>query len=304
MIISANSAARVPWKGVFTAIVTPFNEDMSLDEKGLQTLVKRQVDAGIHGIVPCGTTGESPALTADEWARVIEITVNTVDGNAWVVAGTGTNNSVASAQRTARAKEIGADGALVITPYYNKPTPDGVIAHFKHVAENVPGFPMMVYNVPGRTALNLTPDNYQRLLEIEEVSALKEASGNLGQVWEATHRFGDVTPVFSGEDAINFPIWDVGGRGAVSVLSNVVPDQVVEQFKAFEQGNTNKAYEMHIRFADLSKSLFVETSPAPAKYALSRLGLPAGPVRLPLAPLSQSGSVELIESDMRNLGLL
>jgi 4-hydroxy-tetrahydrodipicolinate synthase len=302
--MTVTNKTRVPWKGVFTAIVTPFHADGSLDDKGLQTLVKRQVDAGIHGLVPCGTTGESPALTTDEWARVIEITVQTVNGRAWVVAGTGTNNSTASAARTAKAKEIGADGALVITPYYNKPTTDGVVRHFNFIAESVPGFPMMVYNVPGRTALNLTPDGYQRLLEIEEVAALKEASGNLAQVWEAAHRFGKVTPVFSGEDGLNFPIWDVGGNGAVSVLSNVVPSLVVEEFNAFEQSDLGKAYELHNRLADLSRSLFIETSPAPAKYALTRLGLPSGPVRMPLAPLSQPGSVEFIENDLRKLGLL
>lgn len=301
---STAGSPRVPWKGVFTAIVTPFNNDLSLDEQGLRTLVQRQVDAGIHGLVPCGTTGENPALTADEWARVIEITVEVANGKAWVVAGTGTNNSYDSAQRTAKAKDIGADGALVITPYYNKPTVDGLVRHFSHVAEQVPGFPMMVYNVPGRTALNLTPDGYQRLLEIKEIAALKEASGDLGQVWEATHRFGNLTPVFSGEDGINFPIWEVGGKGAVSVLSNIVPDLVVEQFNAFEAGDLDKALEMHNRFQALSKSLFVETSPAPAKYALTRLGLPSGPVRLPLADLSKPGSKELLDNDLQALGLL
>ncbi len=295
---------RAPWKGVFTAIVTPFTESGALDEQGLRTLIKRQLDAGIHGLVPCGTTGETPALTQDEWAKVIEIAVELADGKAWVVAGTGTNNSEASAARTARAKEIGADGGLVITPYYNKPTADGLMRHFGHVAEVNPGFPMMVYNVPGRTALNLTPNTYERLLEIPEIAALKEASGNLSQVWEATRRFGHLTPILSGEDGINLPIWEVGGNGAVSVLSNVVPDLVVEQFNAHEKGDHSRAFELHQRFAALSRSLFIETSPSPAKYVLSRLGLPSGPVRMPLAPLTNPTHIEIVENDLRKLGLL
>ncbi len=300
----AEQSKRVPWKGVFTAIVTPFKEDSALDEAGLQTLLKRQIDAGIHGIVPCGTTGENPALTEDEWARVVEIAVTVADGKSWVVAGTGTNNTQQSAARTARAKELGADGALVITPYYNKPTTEGILRHFTHIAETVPDFPMMVYNVPSRTAINLSPDSYLRLLDLPEVVALKEASGNLAQVWEATHRYGKLTPVFSGEDGINLPIWEVGGAGAVSVLSNIIPDLVVEQYNAYVSGDVSRSYELHERFAALAKSLFVETSPTPAKHALKRLGLPAGPVRMPLAPLSRPGSAEKIDGDLLELGLI
>lgn len=294
---------RAPWKGVFTALVTPFRADGSLDVEGLRTLVSRQVDAGIHGLVPCGTTGENPALTPAEWETVIGTTVEAADGKAWVIAGAGTNNSMDSAARTARAKELGADGSLVITPYYNKPSPAGLMRHFKHVASQVPGFPIMVYNVPGRTALNLKPDTYADLVrEIPEIASLKEASGDLGQVWDATHRFPE-TPVMSGEDGLNLPIWEVGGAGAVSVLSNVVPDLVVRQFTAFERGDMSTAYELHQRLQPLAGSLFIETSPAPAKHALTALGLPSGDVRLPLSPLAVKGSAETIERDLKNLGV-
>lgn len=300
---SARARRRVPWRGVFTALVTPFTEDGSLDEDGLRRLVRRQVDAGVHGLVPCGTTGESPALNPDEWSRVIELTVEVAGDSAWVVAGAGTNNTALSAARVARASELGADGALVITPYYNKPTPDGLVRHFTHITQAVPEFPIIVYNVPGRTGVNLTPRTFSRLLDLPEVAALKEASGDLTQVWECARRYGLIAPVFSGEDAINLPVWEIGGHGAVSVLSNIVPDLVVEQFNAHESDNSEAALELHDRFRSLAKNLFVETSPAPAKFVLLRLGLPAGPVRMPLAPLRRE-SEAVLEADLRELGLL
>jgi 4-hydroxy-tetrahydrodipicolinate synthase len=302
-VLTMSESRRVDWKGVFTAIVTPFKADGSLDEAGLEQLVKRQVDSGIHGLVPCGTTGESPALTLEEWETVIRITVEGARGKAWVVAGTGTNNTQKSVERTVRAKELGVDGALVISPYYNKPTPDGLVLHFSRVAEASDDLPIMVYNVPGRTGSNITPDTFARLMEIPSVGALKEASGNLAQVWEATHRFGNSVAVLSGEDAINLPILEVGGHGFVSVLSNVVPDKTVELYNLHAAGKRDEAFALHQTLLPLCGSLFCETSPGPVKHAFKTMGLPGGDVREPLTPIRKV-SEDLIEKDMRELGIL
>lgn len=293
---------RVGWHGVFTALVTPFKDDGSLDEAGLTTLVKRQVDAGVHGLVPCGTTGESPALSTEEWTRVIEITVSEANGRAFVVAGTGTNNTPASQERTKRAADLGVDGALVITPYYNKPSPSGIVNHFRQVAAAAPDLPIMVYNVPGRTGINLVPDTLGELLQIPNIAAVKEASGNLAQIWENGARYGDRITVLSGDDGLNLPILELGGVGCVSVLSNVVPELVVEQYQAHVDGKRARARELHWLLAGLASGLFVENSPAPTKYALSRLGLPAGAVRAPLGQLSDAGQQRVL-ADMRGLGL-
>ncbi len=294
---------RIDWQGVFTALITPFKENSELDENGLALLVRRQLEAGVHGLVPCGTTGESPALADEEWEKVITITVREAKGRAWIIAGSGTNNTTISMARTRRAKEIGTDGALIITPYYNKPTPDGLVRHFRLVSEAALQFPLMVYNVPGRTGLNLTPETLQRLVELPSVSAVKEASGNLMQIWTVVKTVGNEIAVFSGDDGLNLPIWEIGGVGTVSVLSNVAPQLTVQWWNAHKNGERNRAYELHCRLAPLCKSLFLETSPAPVKFALRELGLPAGEVRPPLAPLRKE-SRQLIRHDLKELKLL
>ncbi|MFH0882191.1 MAG: 4-hydroxy-tetrahydrodipicolinate synthase [bacterium] len=301
--MSDTATRRVPWEGVFTAIITPFDSHGKLDEPGLETLVKRQLDAGIHGLVPCGTTGETPALDADEWAKVIEITVNLAKGKAWVVAGTGTNNTQKSVDRTLTAAKLGVDGALMITPYYNKPTPAGLVRHFSRIAEATPELPIMVYNVPSRTGSNLTPAAFSRLMEIPSVGALKEASGNLAQIWEASRRFGGTVAVMSGDDSLNLPILEVGGVGVVSVLSNLVPEKVVELFKLHQSGKRNDALKIHDALLPLCVSLFAESSPGPVKYAMKRLDLPGGEVREPLAPVTES-TEHRIDEDLKTLGLL
>ncbi len=294
---------QVEWKGVFTALVTPFKDDNSLDEDGLKTLVARQLEAGVQGLLPCGTTGESPALSEEEWERVIDITVSEANGKAWIVAGSGTNNTDVSIRRTRKVADLGADGALVITPYYNKPTPEGMMRHFGMVAESVPYLPIMVYNVPSRTGVNLQPGTVEKLAEIENIVAVKEASGNLAQVWDIVGRIVGSAAVFSGEDGLNLPILDVGGVGSVSVVSNIVPELSVEQWKARNEGQGARAYELHRELAGLSKALFVETSPAPAKYALGLLGLPGGPVRPPLAQLSEQ-SQGIVAAELKKLKLI
>ncbi|MCB2200331.1 4-hydroxy-tetrahydrodipicolinate synthase [bacterium] len=296
-------SGKIGWKGMFTALATPFKADGTLDEDGLVTLVERQLAAGIHGLVPCGTTGESPALDSDEWAKVVELTVHTAKGKAWVVAGTGTNNTAISVEKTKRARELGADGALVITPYYNKPTPDGLVLHFSRVAEGSGQFPIMVYNVPSRTGVNALPATIGRLVEIPGVAAVKEASGNLAQAWEVAARFGDKVAVLSGEDALNLPILEAGCDGAVSVLTNIVPEMCVEMYNAQQQGNRSRALELHDKLNAFAKSLFVETSPGPVKHALKAMGLPGGDVREPLAPI-KAASEKIVEADLRELGLI
>ena len=206
-------------------------------------------------------------------------------------------------ERTRRAKELGADGALVITPYYNKPTPDGLVNHFRMVAEAGDGLPIMVYNVPGRTALNLTPDTLERIVEIPGIAAVKEASGDLGQIWEVARRFGNTLALFSGDDGLNLPIYDVGGAGSVSVLSNVVPELTVRLWKAQRDGLHDEAFELHRKLKPLCGSLFIETSPAPVKFALGLMGLPAGPVRPPLAPLRPE-SEKTVRRDLEEIGLI
>ena len=296
-------SGKIDWKGMFTALVTPFKKDGSLDEAGLEMLVQRQVEAGIHGLVPCGTTGESPALSGAEWAKVIEITVRVAKDKCFIVAGTGTNNTAASVEKTKKARDLGADGALVITPYYNKPTPDGLELHFRRIAESVPDFPIMVYNVPGRTGVNALPDTIGRLIEIPGIAAIKEASGNLAQSWEISRRYSDRVALFSGEDGLNLPIFEVGGDGAVSVLTNVVPELCVELYDAHVAGNKASAMELHQQLLPLSQSLFVETSPGPVKHAFKKMGLPGGEVREPLAPMRPE-SEPVIEKDLRELGVI
>ncbi len=293
-LMSANR--RVDWNGVFTAIVTPFNQDGSLDESGLRQLVKRQIESGIDGLVPCGTTGESPVLNHNEWRRVIEITIEEAKGKSWVVAGTGTNSTSVSIEKTREAFEMGADGALVITPYYNKPTQGGIVRHFTEISNAVPEIPIMVYNVPGRTGVNITPDTLASIVELENVSAYKAASGNLAQIWEVARRFGDKIAVFSGDDGINQPIWEVGGVGTVSVVSNIVPDIVKKHYKAHLSGNRKTALEYHDMLSDLASVLFIEASPAPSKYAMNEMGLPAGIVRSPLVEPSEASCVKILNT--------
>ncbi len=295
---------RTEWKGVFTALVTPFDADGNLDKDGLADLIHHQLDAGIHGLVPCGTTGESPVLTHDEWKQIIEITVAEAKGKAWVVAGSGTNNTAQSCEKTKEARALGADGALVITPYYNKPTPEGLYAHFSAVQNASGGFPMMAYNVPSRTGSNMTTATQMSLVEkVDSVVAIKEASGNLGQVWEVAQNIGDIVAIFSGDDSLNMPIFDVGGHGAVSVLSNVIPDKMVEQWDAYHEDDRALALGLHQRFAALASSLFIEASPSPAKFVMREMGLPVGEVRLPLVGLLD-GSKEVLTSDIKDMGLV
>lgn len=281
-----------PLRGVFTALVTPFRSDLTVDEPAFTRLVERQIAAGVAGLVPCGTTGETPALEDDEWERLIRITVEAAAGRVTVIAGTGTNSTVHSIERTRRAEMIGADAALVVTPYYNKPNPEGLVAHYRAVALEG-GLPVVVYNVPGRTGLNAMPELVLRIAEIEGVVAVKEASGNLGQAMSIVARRRAGFAVLSGEDELTTPMVLMGGDGVISVLSNVDPEGTVRMVKAALDGDVASANAEHYRSLELTRALFAETNPVPCKAALSLLGLSDWTVRPPLAHASDATMAKL-----------
>ncbi len=290
------------FKGAFVAIVTPFR-DGRLDEQGLRDLIEFQIANGTHGIVPCGTTGESATLTFAEHERVIEITVEQVNGRVPVIAGTGSNNTEEAIRLTRHAKACGADGALMISPYYNKPTQEGVYQHFKKVAAAA-DIPILVYNIPGRTAMNITADTMARLSEIDNIVGVKEAAGSIKQVTEIISRCNDGFIVLSGEDYITFPLLCVGGHGVISVVSNVVPRDMAELCNLFFEGRYKEAQSLYYRLLPLCDAMFYETNPAPVKTALAMMGkIASDQVRLPLVSMSAENRRRL-ERALGDYGLL
>lgn len=289
-------------KGLFTAIVTPFDRKGNLDEEGLKRNIDFQIENGVNGVVPVGTTGESATLNEDEHKRVIEISVEHVNGRCLVIAGTGSNNTTEAIEYTRHAKESGADVALLITPYYNKPTQEGIYQHYKKIAETV-DIPMILYTVPGRTMVNIEPQTMERLSKIHNIIGLKDASGSLDQVTREIQLCGKDFILLSGDDSMNFPIISLGGKGAVSVVSNIAPGLLRESVWTALDGNLDKARELHYKLYPLFKVLFIETNPAPVKAAMEMLGLAAGEPRLPLVPVS-SESREKIRKVLADMGLL
>lgn len=289
-------------RGVFTALVTPFQDDSSFDEQGFVRLLDRQLDAGVHGLVPCGTTGETPALDDAEWERIISLTVKAAGGRVPVIPGTGTNNSVESVARTQRARELGADAALVVTPYYNKPNPDGLVAHYRRVSEEG-GLPLVVYNVPSRTGLNLVPGVLSRISPLPGIAAVKEASGSLGQAMTILHERPASLALLSGEDELTCPMTLMGGDGVISVVSNVDPQGTVRLVEAALRGDLEQARSEHYRQLPLIRALFSETNPVPAKAALELLSLVSSRVRAPLAAASEQTRA-LLSVGLRSAGLL
>lgn len=272
------------FSGSIVALVTPF-ENRSLDEEGLRKNIKFQVENGTSALVPCGTTGESPALSLREWEKVVSITVEEAGGRVPVIAGTGTNSTAKTVENTKRAKALGATAALVVTPYYNKPTQEGLYSHYVEVAREG-GLPVVLYNVPGRTGVNLAPDTVIRLSEFEEVVALKEASGNLGQAAEIASQVGDGLILLSGDDALTLPLLSLGARGVISVAANIVPADTARMVSSFLAGNLEEARKIHERLLPLFAALFVESNPIPVKAAMDMMGMPAGRPRLPLTRLT------------------
>jgi 4-hydroxy-tetrahydrodipicolinate synthase len=268
-------------KGLYVALVTPFKENGDLNEEKLRELVRFHVDAGTDGLVPCATTSENPTYTWQEHFRIIEIVVKEAAGRLKIVAGCGTNSTTKSIENIKKAKELGADGAMTVTPYYNKPTQEGLYAHFMKLADDG-GLPLMLYNVPGRTGLNMQPTTVARLSKHDLIVAVKEASGSVEQMAEIILRCEGRIDLLSGDDAITFPILAIGGTGVVSVTGNIVPKDVRAMISAFEKGDMDKARKLHYKLLPLNQSMFIETNPMPVKEAMNMLGMGVGNVRLPL----------------------
>jgi len=279
-------------KGLYVALVTPFAEDGSLNEEKLRELVRFHIDAGTDGLVPCATTSENPTYTWEEHFRIIEVVVKEAAGKLKVVAGCGTNSTTKSIENIKKAKELGADAAMVVTPYYNKPTQEGLYAHFMKLADDGQ-LPLMLYNVPGRTGLNMQPATVARLSAHDLIVAVKEASGSIEQMAEIILLCGGKINLLSGDDAITYPILTIGGTGVVSVTGNVVPKDVRAMITAFEKGDHDEARKLHYKLLPLNQSMFIETNPSPVKEAMNMLGMGVGDVRLPLVRMQPAGREKL-----------
>jgi 4-hydroxy-tetrahydrodipicolinate synthase len=279
---------RTPFTGCGTALVTPFTADGGLDEPAIRRLARRQVDSGIHFLVPCGTTGESPTLSADERRRVVELVVEESAGRAPVLAGAGGYDTREVIESVAMMAEAGAQGILSVTPYYNKPTQEGLFQHYRAIAEST-SLPIVVYNVPGRTGCNVEPATLARLAAIRNIVGVKEASGNILQICEVCRIVPEHFLVLSGDDAITLPVMSVGGKGVISVASNEVPAEMARLVELVEQNDWAGARALHERLLPLLTINFVESNPIPVKAAMARMGLLTESYRLPMvAPRDES----------------
>lgn len=289
------------YAGSLVALITPLR-DGRVDEQKLRELVEFQVSNGTNGIVPCGTTGEAATLSETEHDRVVRIVVEAAAGRVPVVAGTGTNDTAKCIKRTGAAKQAGADAALIVTPYYNKPTQTGMLMHFRAVAESV-DLPLILYNVPGRTGVNLLPETVARLAEVPGIVGIKEASGNLDQVTEIVKLCGPDFSVLSGDDSLTLPILSVGGRGVISVVANLVPRKMADLVQCYLGGDHVRARALHLELFELCRAMFLETNPIPVKTAAGLMGLCSSEMRLPLSPLAE-GNVERLRRILMSHGLL
>jgi 4-hydroxy-tetrahydrodipicolinate synthase len=288
--------------GCGTALVTPFRRDRSLDEETLRRLVRRQIDAGINFLVPCGTTGESPTLTRAEHLRVVEITVEEAKGRVPVVGGAGGYNTAEVIELAHELERLGVDGLLSVTPYYNKPTQEGLYQHYKAIATST-RLPIIVYSVQGRTGVNVEPATMARLAELDNIVAIKEASGNIGQMANMVHEVPSRIDVLSGDDAITIPLMALGGRGLISVVSNEIPGEMTQIAQACLRGDFEAARQIQRRFLPLMNVNFVESNPIPVKAAMGLMGLLDPVYRLPLVPPA-SASLAKIEKVLATVGLL
>jgi len=290
------------FEGLSTALITPFRDD-AIDETALRELVERQIAAGVDQLVPCGSTGESATLSHFEHGKVIEIVVSAARGRVAVLAGTGSNNTREAIELTQHAKSAGADGALLISPYYNKPTQQGIYLHYRAVAEQAQ-LPLVTYNIPGRTGSNIAPATLARLADVPNIVGVKEACCDLAQIGEVVARCPDDFAVLSGDDALNLPILAVGGKGAISTASNVAPEAVGELIRACRDNDYERARKLHYRLLPLFDALFLETNPIPVKCALQLMGLiGSAEVRLPLTPISDAAR-ERLQVVLKELGSL
>lgn len=288
------------FQGSIVALVTPFKQG-ELDEKALRDLVEFHIAEGTNAIVPCGTTGESATLSHEEHCRVIEIVIDQAKKRLPVIAGAGSNSTKEAVFLTEHAKKSGADAVLSITPYYNKPTQAGLYQHFKTIAEQV-DIPIVLYNVPGRTGVNMLPDTVIELSKIKNIVGVKEASGSLDQAGAILQHTDDSFDVISGEDSLTFPMMAMGAKGVISVTANVAPKKMAQMCKAVLENNMIEARKLHYELIDLSKAVFYETNPIPAKKAVYLMGLIENEIRLPLVEMTKENT-EKLKTVMKNLGI-
>ena len=290
------------FKGCVVALVTPF-KDGKVDEAKIRELVEFQIKSGTNGIVPCGTTGESPTLDHEEHDRGVEICIEAVNKRIPVIAGTGSNSTAEAVALTQHAERAGADAALVVTPYYNKPTQKGLYLHFKAVADSV-DIPIILYNIEGRTARNIETETVVKLArDCKNIVGVKEASGSLEQVKSVRKACGKSFIILSGDDALTLPIMELGGLGVISVVGNIVPYDVVAMIEAFNAGDKQKASKINDKLAPLIKAMFVETNPMPVKKAMEMLGMCSSVARLPLCEM-EDVNIEKVKAALQNYGLL
>ena len=288
--------------GSIVAIVTPFKNG-KVDIKSFQDLIEFQIENGTHGIVPCGTTGESPTLSHEEHEYVIEVTVKTVKKRIPVIAGTGSNSTDEAIRLTKFAERVGADAVLLVVPYYNKPTQEGLYLHFKHIASEVK-IPIILYNIPGRSGVNMNPETIARLAkDCKNIIGVKEASGSLQQASNILYLCGMDFILLSGEDTLNFPLLAIGGKGFITVTANVAPGDVAELYNTYARGEFNQARELHYKLFPLNEAMFLETNPIPVKVALALMGKIPNEFRLPLCPMS-AGNLEKLKTALREYGLV
>jgi 4-hydroxy-tetrahydrodipicolinate synthase len=292
---------RTPFTGVGTALITPFTRGGAVDEGAVKRLARRQIDAGVHFLVPCGTTGETPTLSAVERRRVVELVVEEAAGQVPVVAGAGGYDTREVVHAAIEMQKAGATGLLSVTPYYNKPTPEGLYQHFSAVAGATP-LPIILYNVPGRTGCNIDPATCARLATIPSVVAVKEASGNIQQMVELCAAVPDDFLVLSGDDALTLPLMAVGGRGLISVASNEIPAEVSQMVEAAERGDFAAARKIHARVLPLLLGNFIESNPGPVKFAMAAMGLCEEVFRLPMVS-PRKAAQEKILAILKQLGL-
>ena len=289
------------FKGSMVALVTPF-KDNTVDEEALRKLARFQIENGTAVLVPCGTTGESATLSSEEHENVIDIVINEAKGKAKVVAGTGSNNTAEALKFTKHAKEAGTDGALIITPYYNKPTQEGIYQHFKALSDNI-DVPLVAYNIASRTGRNIEPATMARIAKLKNVVAVKEASGDLKQMADIKRLCGDDFDLISGDDALTLPLLAIGGVGVISVVANIVPKDVSEMIKAYEKGNLEKARKIYYKLMPLVNAMFIETNPIPVKTSMGLMGMLEPTLRLPMCAMSEANVVKL-KKVLKEYGLI
>ena len=289
------------FSGAFTAIVTPF-KDGQVDEKAFKGLIRFGLDGGVSGFVPCGTTGESPTLSHEEHNRVVEMTVKEVAGQVKIIAGTGSNSTEEAISLTRHAKKVGVDAALLVSPYYNKPTQEGLYRHFKAIAEAV-DIPLVLYNIQGRTGVNIENSTMEKLSRLPNIVGVKEASGSILQMSEVIRLCGPCFDVRSGDDQMTFPLMALGGKGVISVVTNIIPDKMSALVRHMLAGEIDQARAIHFEIFELCQAMFVETNPIPIKAALGLMGKIEPEFRLPLCP-PVSASLEKIRNVLSKLNLI